>query len=130
MIRRQPFLSAALFLTALFISSSARADTDTDRTIFGNASCGTFSCSRYTGLDGSSPDLINLVASANTCVANRLGYHGGDAFDVAYGLDSSNCLHPNPVPKAKQGFTISPSCCLVQTSGDNCQLACQSIGTK
>jgi hypothetical protein len=120
---------AILALTVLLAATPAFAAEE--KAVFGHATCGsTVSCSQFSGYSSDSPAFASLVATAESCVANRLGFHGDHAFEASYGLDSNRCLHANTVGKAKQGYTISPTCCLVQVGDDTCRLACKMIGEK
>ena len=119
------FLAAALIAIPVVVATETSSNAQT----FGKADCGPkFSCSAYSGIESSDPKILSLIAQANNCVVGNfgLGAQGGN-FRDEMGLDSSQCLTPQPKQRTAVGAALVPHCCIVPRDGDNCVLHCDLI---
>ena len=121
------FFALAL-AAALLLAGAARADNNTikDNAVFGFALCGpNFSCT--TGVKPPS----TVIQRANACVHEHFNMTSPEGyFEEIMGLDANDCLTSKSLPKASIGLTMTPLCCVVPVSGDECQIKCTRYGVQ
>lgn len=125
---------ALLTLFALIALPAQAANPEAGDIIFGKTECDpSFKCPP--SFDSETLRVIapQILARANSCVSSRFGMRNpAGYFEEGMGLDYNLCLTSKDQPKAEKGLTMTPKCCIMQSTGnsDLCRIVCTKYGVR